>query len=532
MTAKIPHAELSRHSTRLDLWLAINGVVYDLTEFAPVHPGGLEFLLRYAGQDATAAYNEVHSPDLIQNALPLFDQIKRIGLLDKSSPPTTSPHPPVTAPPKPPLSSLISTYDFMQVAHAAFPPKTDAFVFSAATDLITHNANTSTYDLITLRPRVLRGVAAPISLATTLLSSPTKTPLFCAPTSLGKTVHPQGECELARGCRAAGVAQVVSTSASFTLREIFAATSPSSTSTSSPPSPTHTHPIFFQLYVDKVRSRSEALLRDAVALGIKGVFLTVDAPVAGKREADERVSVSGSSTIFTPMSGGVKAADDSSGGGLGRLVGGYVDASLCWDDIPWLRGCLPKGMPIVIKGVQTAMDAMRAMEAGCQGVVVSNHGGRSLDTATPTVLVLLELQRCCPEVFEGMEVFIDGGVMRGTDVFKALCLGAKGVGIGRGVLYALGGYGAEGVRRYFESECPGSFFWSPVLSCVGRVANEDVVLNDELQTTMKMCGITSLDHVHPGLLSTRAVDHLVPSELSEEHPYLTWRPKKSKLAKL
>ena len=132
-------------------------------------------------------------------------------------------------------------------------------------------------------------------------------------------------------------------------------------------------------------------------------------------------------------------------------MGAYVDASLCWDDLAWVRSCLPTDMPIVLKGIQTAADAVRAMRTGVvQGIVISNHGGRSLDTSPPTILVLLELHRCCPEVFDGLEVLIDGGVMRGTDVFKALCLGAKGVGIGRGVLYGLQ-YGAEGVKRYFDS---------------------------------------------------------------------------------
>ncbi len=179
---------------------------------------------------------------------------------------------------------------------------------------------------------------------------------------------------------------------------------------------------------------------------IAAIFVTVDAPVAGKREADERVRAD--ETLSTPMSGS-KASNDKRGGGLGRIMGSYIDASLSWDDLAWLRRHW--GGPIVLKGVQGAADAQRAMHEGLQGVMLSNHGGRSLDTSPPAILILLELQRCCPEVFELMEVYVDGGVRRGTDVLKALCLGATAVGIGRSFLYALN-YGQDGVEHAIDRE--------------------------------------------------------------------------------
>jgi L-lactate dehydrogenase (cytochrome) len=271
-------------------------------------------------------------------------------------------------------------------------------------------------------------------------------------------------------------------------------------------------PIFFQLYVDKQRHKSEALLKRAEGLGAKAIFVTVDAPVAGKREGDERVKADESMT--TPM-GGTKAKNDKKGGSLGRIMAGFIDSSLNWSDIAWLRKST--SLPLVLKGVQTAMDAKKAMEYGLDGIVLSNHGGRSLDTSPPSILVLLELQKCCPEVFDKMEIFIDGGIMRGTDIFKALCLGAKSVGIGRGFLFALN-YGHEGVEKFVESKFSSQSFFHDI-------ANHftSAVLRDELEVTMKMCGVTDLSQVHPGLLNTLAVDHLVPS--SAEHPYAKWRPK-------
>lgn len=508
----------------------MDGVIYDLTDFALEHPGGLDILLRYAGRDSTTAYQAVHSSSLIKTTLP---PSKHVGTLDAATAPSSwadsSSESPPTKPDrnaKPPLGSLISTHDFAAAARASFPPKTLAFVTSAATDLHTNRRNSEAYSLIGLRPRVLRDVRT-VSIATTMLGHRLRTPIFCAPTSLGKTVHPEGEKDIGRACKALGTAQVVSTSASFPLGEIVSAVrshrapagtaSSTGTAAKADDSPV---PIFFQLYVDKNRAKSEALLRSASALGIAGLFLTVDAPVPGKREADERQSISG--LVSSPMTG-ASAKGDAKGGALGRLMGSYIDAGVTWADVAWLRRHLPPGTPVVLKGVQTAADARLAARCGADAVVLSNHGGRSLDTAPAAVLVLLEMQRCCPEVFDRLEVFVDGGVTRGTDIFKALCLGARAVGIGRGALYGLN-YGEEGVRRYVESES-----WRPVFSPIFLIClavadwwqTKNAVLNDELETTMRMCGITSLDQVHPGFLNTGAVDHLIPA--SDEHPYAKWR---------
>jgi L-lactate dehydrogenase (cytochrome) len=191
--------------------------------------------------------------------------------------------------------------------------------------------------------------------------------------------------------------------------------------------------------------------------------------------------------MSSPMSG-VQAVNDSKGGGIARIMGSFIDASLSWDDIAWLRSCTD--LPIVIKGIQTAEDARLALKYGVDGIVVSNHGGRSLDTSPAAILVLLELHSSCPEIFRGMEIFIDGGIRRGTDIIKALCLGAKGVAMGRHFLYALM-YSSNGIERLVE------------------------ILKDEMETTMRLLGATSLSQLHPGMLNTRAVDHLIPTSYHE-----------------
>ncbi|OTB06189.1 hypothetical protein M426DRAFT_55663 [Hypoxylon sp. CI-4A] len=486
--------EISQHRSLNDLWLAVDGIVYDLSQFAPEHPGGAAVLLQHAGRDATAAYTEVHSPSLIKTSLPAAS---RIGIIDQSTiteewarPPPRAAGPLQKKPDKPPLESLINARDFEVAAEASFTPKAWAFVSSAATDCFTKERNRSMYSEIVLRPRVLKDVRN-VDISTTILGHRIKAPIFCAPTSMGRIFHPEGERELGRGCQRVGIPQCVSTSCSYPLTEVMDAVEDEHKANGASDNAV---PVFFQLYVDKDRRKSEKLLRMVRERGVKAVFLTIDAPVIGKREADERVK--SDENMTAPMSG-AQAKNDKKGGALGRLMGSYIDASLTWDDIAWLRKSAP-GLPIVLKGIQTAIDAVKAMEVGVDAIYITNHGGRSLDTSPATILVLLELQKCCPQVFDKMEVYIDGGITRGTDIFKALCLGAKAVGIGRGFLFALN-YGKEGVEQFVN------------------------ILTDELITTMQMCGITSLDQVHPGLLHTGAIDHLVPE--TEEHPYAKWKPK-------
>ncbi|KAI0408246.1 mitochondrial cytochrome-like protein b2 [Xylaria palmicola] len=493
--------EVLAHQSLDNLWLVVDDVVYDLTEFAPEHPGGASVLLRHAGRDATAAYSQVHSPSLIRSSLPAS---RRIGALDRSTVteewarPQPTMEPPATRGKgsRPPLSNLINANDFRLAAQQSYTPKAWAFLTSAATDCLTMERNSCTYNDITLRPRVLRNVSA-VSVSTTMLGHRISTPIFIAPTSMGKLFHPQGERELGRGAQRLGIPQCVSTSCSFPLPEIMDAVEEEAAAAARSPDGTTSGssvPVFFQLYVDKDRRKSEALLRLVRERGVKAIFLTIDCPVIGKREADERLKADES--IQLPMSG-MQAKNDTKGGSLGRIMGQFVDASLSWDDIAWLRRAAPD-LPIVLKGIQTAMDAVKAMEVGVEAIYITNHGGRSLDTAPATILVLLELQKCCPQIFDKMEVYIDGGITRGTDIFKALCLGAKAVGIGRGFLYALN-YGKEGIEHFVN------------------------ILTDELETTMQQCGITSLDQVHPGLLHTGAVDHLIPG--SGEHPYAKWSPR-------
>ncbi|OCK81740.1 hypothetical protein K432DRAFT_433938 [Lepidopterella palustris CBS 459.81] len=473
--------EVQKHSSASDCWLVIDGHVWDFTEFAPEHPGGAGIIHHYAGKDATTAYNSIHTPLLLPVTLA---SSKHIGKLEDPSNtlPTALLNPPQTCPPhlspttKPPLHTLISSNDFEAIASRTLAAKTWAFYSSAATDLISYKANIHAFDRIWWRPRILRNVRD-VNTKTQILGCEAAVPFFVAPAAIAKLVHEEGEKAIARACGRRGVVQCISTNASFPVAEIVPTAPPF-------------YPFFFQLYVNKDRESSARLLRSFAMLPtrpIRAIFVTVDAPVPGKREADERVRADES--LSTPMSG-VQAKNDAKGGGLGRTMAGYIDATLSWEDLEWLKEVTD--LPIVLKGVMCAADAMMAVEYGVQGIVLSNHGGRNLDTSPPAIHTLLELHLNCPHIFDSLEVLLDGGIRRGTDILKALCLGATAVGIGRPFLYALN-YGQEGVEHYID------------------------IMKDELEVAMRLVGITDLAQCHPGLMITFEIDHLIPR--GEEHPY-------------
>jgi L-lactate dehydrogenase (cytochrome) len=264
---------------------------------------------------------------------------------------------------------------------------------------------------------------------------------------------------------------------------------------------------FFQLYVSPDRDRSAALIRQISSIpNFTAIHITVDAAWPGKREADERVKANENMSV--PMSQ-AKATNDNKGGGIGRLMASHIDPALIWADIAWVRQ--HTHLPICLKGIMSADDAMLAMEAGVDGILLSNHGGRNLDTSPPSIITLLELHKRCPEIFDKMEIYVDSGIRRGTDVVKAIALGATAVGMGRSALFATN-YGQEGVEHLIDSKFSGSRTLSDKL-----VTMRTKVMREEIETTMRNIGIINLAEATPEYVHTGDVDHLVPD--SRLHPY-------------
>lgn len=319
--------------------------------------------MKFAGGDATSAYDEIHAPGIVEETLEK-DQLMGVLVSENTSirarpAPTFSP--PATEDRRPPLESIISVHDFEDIARTVYTKKAYAFYSSAATDLISHQANFDSYRKLMLRPRVLRNVKE-VSIRRSILGYDSSAPFFVSPAAMARLAHPHGELAVSGGCAIQDICYVVSSNASYPLVDIVKAGRKDQT-------------FFLQLYVNSERHKTAELLQKAQDLGVRAIFVTVDAPIPGKREADERIAAT---NLQSGMSGAV-ATNDKKGGGLGRVMAKYIDSTLCWDDLAWIKKA-SGGLPIVLKGIQTAADARRAVDYGVEGILLSNHGGRSLDT--------------------------------------------------------------------------------------------------------------------------------------------------------
>ena len=278
---------------------------------------------------------------------------------------------------------------------------------------------------------------------------------------------------LGQAAKKAGVPYMLPTLSSYTLDEMLEARTPDQV-------------VFSQLYVNPERSRSEEYVAKLENAGVQALFVTVDAPQLGRREKDMR-------NKFTQQGSDVQGDDEDEGAvdrsqGATRAISSYIDPGLNWEDVPWLKSITK--MKVLLKGVQCAEDAVMAYKAGLSGCVLSNHGGRQLDTCRPGIEVLPEVMEAVKAegaTKENFAVFIDGGVRRGGDVFKAVALGAQAVGVGRPVLYSLASYGQNGIVRMVH------------------------MLQDELQMVMRLAGtpnIPSITEKH--VITTNLADHIVP----------------------
>ncbi len=320
-----------------------------------------------------------------------------------------------------------------------------------------HNA----FHRIWFRPQILVDVEK-IDLSTTMLGTKTSVPFYVTATALGKLGHPEGEVVLTRASKSHDVIQMIPTLASCSFDEIVDARQGDQVQ-------------WLQLYVNKDRAITRKIIEHAERRGCKGLFITVDAPLLGRREKDMR-------SKFTEKGSSVQQGSQTDNSqGAARAISTFIDPSLSWADIPWFQSVT--NMPIILKGVQRVEDVLRAADAGVQGVVLSNHGGRQLDFARSGVEVLAEAMPVLRTrgLDKKLQVFVDGGVRRASDILKCMCLGAAGVGIGRPFLYAMSGYGQEGVERAMQ------------------------LLKDELEMNMRLVGAANMADLHPELLDTRSL---------------------------
>lgn len=329
------------------------------------------------------------------------------------------------------MTDPINISDFEALARGRMEPSAFDYYAGGANDERTVADNLRAFDRWVIRPRMLTGVRE-VDTSTTLLGSPLTLPIALAPTAFNRLGHQDGEIAAARAASAARTLMCCSTIASCLLEDIAAEA---------------TGPLWFQLYVYRDRDVTRDLVGRAEAAGYRALVVTVDTPRLGQRERDVRnrfTLPAGISIVNLERYGTPDALRWAATSSFTEYVHKLLDDSLTWESIDWLRTIT--SLPILIKGVLTAEDASLCVQHGIAGIIVSNHGGRQLDGAIATMDALPEVVNVAGRV----PVLLDGGIRRGTDVFKALAAGASAVLIGRPYLWGLAADGEAGVRRVLE----------------------------------------------------------------------------------
>lgn len=350
------------------------------------------------------------------------------------------------------LSRARNIDDLRSMARRRLPRTIFEFVDGGAQDEVTLHANRADFERLALRPRVLTDVSVR-DLSTTVLGTRVPLPLALSPTGLAGSVHRRGELAAARAAAAAGLPFCMSCMSTCSVEEIASAAD---------------GPRWFQLYVLRDRGLTRAFVERARAAGCSALVLTVDTKVQGPRERDMRNGFTvpprftlrtfadfalhwrwlldvglGPRIGFRNFEGTALQTGDAMT--ITQFIASQYDLTVNWQDLEWFKSIW--GGPVAVKGVLAGEDARRAVDHGADGIIVSNHGGRQLDGAVSSI-------RALPEVAAAVdgraEVILDGGVRRGVDVIKALCLGARAVMIGRAWLYGLGAAGEPGVARALE----------------------------------------------------------------------------------
>ncbi len=356
------------------------------------------------------------------------------------------------------MDDLLNVADYERRAQELLPPGPHAYFAAGAGDEWTLRENVSAYRRWTLRPRILRDVER-VSTARTVLGHELAAPIVVAPMAYQRHAHPDGELAMARAAAAFGTVMTLST---------MATSSPADVAAAAPDAPR-----WFQLYVFRDEGVTRAIVEQAVEAGFRAIVLTVDAPYFGRRERDIRTG------WLIPEEPNVPALRAALGEMRATSVTEHfklVSPTLNWRDVERLAG--DTSLPVLVKGVHTAEDALLAVEHGAAGIVVSNHGGRQLDGVAATIDVL-------PEVVDAVagrvEVLVDGGVRRGVDVVVALALGARAVLVGRPALWGLAVDGERGALRVLE------------------------LLRDELELALGLCGCCSPEDVTRAHVARAAV---------------------------
>lgn len=344
---------------------------------------------------------------------------------------------------------VVALCDYQRVAQTRLPAMVSQWLDGGTADGVTHAENLASWARIRLQGRVLADMRG-ASTALTLFGQALEHPLILAPVAWHHLAHPDGEAATALGAAAGAAVMTVSTLASTRIEEIAAGAH---------------GPLWFQLYVQARRADTESLIARAEAAGYRAIMVTVDAPVK-LRNTEARIGFRLPEGISAINTAGMAGPDITAQPGRSPAFLGLLDAQPRWEDIAWLRARTK--LPLILKGITAPADALRALDAGIDGIVVSNHGGRALDTLPASAEIL---PRIADRLAGRLPILCDGGIRRGSDVLKALALGADAVMIGRPQVHALATGGARGVAHMLT------------------------ILRAELEVAMALTGCNTLDQI-------------------------------------
>jgi 4-hydroxymandelate oxidase len=359
----------------------------------------------------------------------------------------------------------INLFEYEPLARERISAAAWHYFAGGANDELTLRDNRAAFERLRLRPRVLFDVSQR-DLSTTVLGQTWHLPFAIAPMAWQALAHPDGELATARAADSVGATMILSTASTRTIEEV--ATTRQHTTQ------------WFQLYITRDRGLTKSLVERARDAGYTALVVTVDTPIVGKRErdADHKIALMGEASLANFVEA-VRATNRDRVEPISFLqfFSDQIDPSIQWKDLDWLASLSP--MPILPKGILRADDAKRALDHGARGIIVSNHGGRQLDGAIATMDALSEV---VDAVASKVDVLVDGGVRRGTDIVKAIALGAKAALLGRPVLWGLAVDGEDGARRVME------------------------LLRDEFSLAMALCGCAKISEIDQTLVKNRSVE--------------------------
>ncbi|ODV98562.1 hypothetical protein PACTADRAFT_1032 [Pachysolen tannophilus NRRL Y-2460] len=449
--------QVSRHNKKEDCWIVIDNKIYDITEFLGNHPGGASVLLKYAGRDATEIFSKIHSMDVIARRLSTSDCI---GELVGSFPKVEEEEETVKEfigtrnleNGVPPISAIFNLSDFEFIAKKVLPKTAYTYYATGSDDEFTLRENHHAYSRVYFRPKILTDVTN-VDISTKFLDTEVQVPIYITAFAGSRMAHPDGELNLLKAAEKEGIIHMVPYQLSFPFTDYMKEVKSGQDQ-------------WCQLHFysrEEIENIGEQLAKYEKYKTVKAICINVDLASLGNRERDDKVRYEfdkdGSLDEFT------SASDNR--------------PCLTWTDIDRIKKLT--NIPIILKGVQRAEDVILAAEHGLNGVILSNHGGRQLDFSKAPLEVLSEVHRATKGGIllpTNFNIFIDGGIRRGSDIIKALCLGATGVGLGRPFLFSISGYGEEGAIKVIQ------------------------ILKNDMIRSMKLLGVSKISELNADLIDT------------------------------